>query len=492
MTDYLDEAVPEGTLSVPVVGRLRIGNDDDLVRLNKAAWKVLEQTGFKVYSGPILDKLRKFGAKVDRDEMIVRFPRRLMEQTLDCRLRPERQDAPIAVPKTYQVGFGEVCFFLYDWEKCERRAATRQETIDFIRLGDAIPEVSSVATPVVNSQIDQRIEALEAAELLIAHTNKSAGTGIRCPEQTKYFHEISRLCEKHGDRRRFMQAGGCLTTPLTLGERSAKIVEVLMDLGYDTFGFSSMPIAGGNAPVTTAGCIVMGVAELLGARLIARSINPKAGGVGMIISGTMDMTHGRASFCSPQAVIQDIVVWRVFHRLYGVNVSLDRCGSYINAKVPGLQCAYERTFKQMALASATGSLGMHLGSLDGAAIFSPEQAMLDLDLCRGIWDFYRGIEINSGTLALDEIAKVGIGEGKSYMDTDHTFERFRDALWMPKLLDVSMWRDGEEADRERRMLEKANRQWKKLLADRKPPEVNRDLLGEVHEVVERAKREIVG
>ncbi|NOZ23507.1 MAG: hypothetical protein GXP25_20720, partial [Planctomycetes bacterium] len=246
------------------------------------------------------------------------------------------------------------------------------------------------------------------------------------------------------------------------------------------------------APVTTAGCIVMCIAELLGARLVARAINPKASGVGMLISGTMDMTHGKASFCSPQAVIQDIVTWRVLNRLYGLSISLDRCASYVNAKLPGLQCAYERTFKQTMLASATGTLGMHLGSLDGAAIFSPEQAMIDLDLCRGLWEFYRGIQINDDTLALDEIDTVGIGEGKTYMDTDHTFAHFREALWMPKLLDVSMWRDGQEAGRERQMLAKANKQWKEYLASWKQPEVNQDLLDEVHEVVERAKREIVG
>jgi len=185
-------------------------------------------------------------------------------------------------------------------------------------------------------------------------------------------------------------------------------------------------------------------------------------------------------------------MWRVFKRLYDVSLGVERKASYINAKVPGLQATYERTFKQMALAAATGMLGMHLGSLDGAAILSPEQAMIDLDLNRGLWEFYRGIQINDDTLALDEIDTVGIGAGKTYMDTDHTFAHFREALWMPKLLDVSMWHDGEEADRERQMLKKANKQWKDYLANWKQPDVNEDLVAEIHEVVERAKREIVG
>ena len=479
-------------MHMPVTGRLKIGSDDDLVRLNDAAWAVLERTGFRIYSKRLLQKVEAIGARVDYDIMVARFPREVMDEVLGCELRPEPPDEPVRVPDEYRVSIGEVCFFLYDWEKDERRTAARQDTIDMIRLGDAIPEVNRISIPVVNSEIDQRIEVLEAIGLLIANSNKGGGAGIRCPEQTKYVVEISQLCEKHGDPRRFVQMGGCLTTPLTLGERTAQIVEQLLDLGYDTFHFSSMPIAGGNAPVTTAGCTVMGIAELLGGRLVARSINPQAKGVGSVISGSMDMTHGKASFCSPQAVIQDILMWRVFKRLYDVSLGVERKASYINAKVPGLQATYERTFKQMALAAATGMLGMHLGSLDGAAILSPEQAMIDLDLNRGLWEFYRGIQINDDTLALDEIDTVGIGAGKTYMDTDHTFAHFREALWMPKLLDVSMWHDGEEADRERQMLKKANKQWKDYLANWKQPDVNEDLVAEIHEVVERAKREIVG
>jgi len=473
-----------------MMGRLKIGTDDDLVRLNDAAWRVLERTGFKVYSNRLLDKLDAFGARVDGDSMIAKFPRELLEETLGCELRPEPPDEPVRVPADCRAGFGEVCFFLYDWETGERRHGTRQDTINMIRLGDAIPEVNRISTPVVNSEIDQRVEVLEAIELLIANSNKNGSTGIRCPEQTKYVVEITRLCEKHGDPRRFVQTGGCLTSPLTLGERSAVIVEELMDLGYDTFGFSSMPIAGGNAPVTTAGCTVVTVAEQLGGRMVARSINPDAGGTGSIITGTMDMTNGKPSFCSPQAVMQDVLVWRVFRRLYGVSVGVERKASYINAKVPGLQAAYERTFKQMALASATGALGLHLGSLDGAAILSPEQAMIDLDLGCGLCDFYKGVQINDDTIALDEIDAVGIGEGKSYLDTDHTFEHFREALWMPRLLDVSEWHDGLEPGRERETLGKANRQWKEHLASWKQPNINEDLLADVHEVVERAKQEV--
>ena len=492
MVDYIHRKVVEESFAVPIFGRLKVGSEDDLVRINDAAWRILGRVGMKIYSKRLLSALKSFGVRVDDRDMTARFPVEMIRSAVRCELRPERPDSPILVSKGFQLGFGEVCFFLLDWKSGERRPATREESVQMIRLGDAMPEVASIATPVVNSQVDQRVEALEAAELLLSNTNKSAGTGIRCPEQVNYFEEINRICEKHGDKRRFSQPGGCLTTPLTLGQRTAGIIERYMDLGYRDFGFSSMPIAGGNAPVTTAGCAALGVAELLGGSLVAHAINPQMAGtgVGMIISGTMDMTRGRASFCSPQALMQDALVHRVFQRLYGIGVSLDSAAGYINAKMPGLQCAYERTFKQMALAGVTGRLGMHAGSLDGAAIFSPVQAMIDVELCRGLWQFYKGANISEDTLALDEIERIGVGEGKSFLDSEHTLKHFRGALWLPKLLDISMWRDHAESTRERGMLEKADHRWREILGAWKRPDINDDMIAEVHEVVERAKREI--
>ena len=120
MTDYVDESVAEGALAAPVTGRLKIGSDDDLVRLNRAAWQVLERTGFKIYSKRIIEKVKAFGAKVDEDEMIARFPQPLIEETVDCELRPEPEDPSVAVPKEYQMGIGEVCFLI----SSERQASS--------------------------------------------------------------------------------------------------------------------------------------------------------------------------------------------------------------------------------------------------------------------------------------------------------------------------------------------------------------------------------
>lgn len=94
-----------------LTGRLTIGSDEDLVRLNDAAWKILERTGFMIRSRRLLEKVRDLGASVDEGAMVARFPRSVLEETLDCRLRDEPGAGPIEIPEVYGAGFGEQCFF---------------------------------------------------------------------------------------------------------------------------------------------------------------------------------------------------------------------------------------------------------------------------------------------------------------------------------------------------------------------------------------------
>jgi len=56
MTEHMAERTGQDTLATSPTGRLKLGNDDDLVRLNEAAWEVLGCTGFKIYSKRILGK----------------------------------------------------------------------------------------------------------------------------------------------------------------------------------------------------------------------------------------------------------------------------------------------------------------------------------------------------------------------------------------------------------------------------------------------------
>jgi trimethylamine:corrinoid methyltransferase-like protein len=472
-------------------GRIQVVSEDEAQRLDLAARQVLERVGMRVLNPWMLRQCERFGWRVDHEAAVVRFQPELIEEcTAADRARPDTITAP-RVPTTFGVGYGEHCFFLYDWPSGQQLAVGRKEQAEMIRLGDAIPEVVSMGLPVLDTKTDQRLEALEAAETILANTTKPCWPGVRLSEQVPYFVEISRLYERHTGRQgAFIQAGGCLTSPLCLGERTADIAQRFYEHGYRAVGFSSMPIAGGNAPVTPEGTVVMGIAELLAGWMIAKAIAPdQPTRPGMVISGILDMRTGRASFGAPEACLQDLAIHDTILRRYGRSIPLDLGAGYTEARVPGMMAAFEKCFKRTVFGCSVG-VGLHLGTIDCARTFSPTQAMLDLDYNEWSWRFFRGLSVSPETLALEVIADIGCGEGKSFLGHDHTLANWR-ALWSPRFWDRRVWQDGEtEKRRDQEIVAKADATWREILRNAPAPQVNEALVEEVRQVVARARQEL--
>jgi trimethylamine--corrinoid protein Co-methyltransferase len=55
----------------------------------------------------------------------------------------------------------------------------------------------------------------------------------------------------------------------------------------------------------------------------------------------------------------------------------------------------------------------------------------------------RGIPVNDDTSALHVMEDVG--PGGHFLEHDHTFEHFKDEIWMPKLLDRQNWENWNAA-----------------------------------------------
>ena len=490
-----------------IPGRLIVASDDDLLRMHSASKRILAELGMRVHSDKILSFCADAGAQVDVQARTAKFPSALIDELtpLTCgevQTASTQSDLDYAggeegatafggidPGEEFLVGYGEVCFFLHDHELGRRREVDSAECARLVQLGDAIPEVRRIATPVCPTDVPPVIEALHSTALMLANTDKPCGAGIRVPEQVPYFLEMSRIWEDHtGEKGRFLHKGGCLTTPLTLGERTAGIVDHLLDAGYRDFRFASMPIAGGNAPVTVEGCATLTVAELLGGWLVARCMAPKVPSPGVVISGNMDMATGKACFASPEAILQDALTVRFFERLFGVHIGGETKASYLEANVPGIEATFERLSKQLLLGAMVGRINFHLGSLDGAAVFSREQAMIDLDMSRALYRIFTGPEFTEESMAVEEILRAG--HRGNYFDTEHTLEHFRESF-MPTILRRETFNDLlGEVRTDAHVVDRAHDRWQAILADHEPRSHDPALVGEIEAVVDKARQDL--
>jgi trimethylamine--corrinoid protein Co-methyltransferase len=192
-----------------------------------------------------------------------------------------------------------------------------------------------------------------------------------------------------------------------------------------------MPMAGSYNPVTLAGTLVQGNAEILAAVVLSQLIRPGAPVIYAPYCGIMDMAVGTHSFGAPEVGMM-ASAWVQLSRRYGI--PNDTVVATSDSKCPDAQATYEKTIGMLlpALAGAD-TLSMCGGMIDFALQASYEQLVIDNEIIGNIKRIISGIDVNSATLAVDIINKVG--HGGSFLEETHTLEHFRKEQYISRLRD---------------------------------------------------------
>jgi len=98
--------------------------------------------------------------------------------------------------------------------------------------------------------------------------------------------------------------------------------------------------------------------------------------------------------------------------------------------------------------------------------------------------YLSGIKVDTNTLALDVIAKVG--PGGNFLNEDHTYKNFKNEVFMPKLIDRSVyanWKKNGSKTLETRVNEKV----KEILENYKPEPIPDVRLAKINEYMKNIK-----
>jgi len=281
----------------------------------------------------------------------------------------------------------------------------------------------------------------------------------------------------------------CTTSPLKLEARCCEVLEEALKHKFPV-NFAPMPILGGTTPVTPAGSAAIAAAEILGCVTATTLIAPDVFHFSTVISGEMDMKTTQICYATPAAILTDAALHQLFRYKYGIVCNVEP--AYIEAKAPGIQAAFMKVFRQMALGS-TVSHSLPIGLLDNGSAFSPTQAMIDLDANKAIYGFARGIEVNEDTLCVDLIKDLEFCEKGTYLETDHTLRYFRDVLWDSQFFDRTYREEGalttSEADKA--ILSKADQAWRDVVATHQPIEADSRFATELDRIVHAARNELL-
>ena len=337
------------------------------------------------------------------------------------------------------------------------------------------------------------MESIESARLLLLNTRKPGWTGTSCGKEVKYLAEMAALAVG-GDRERLRSepplfvAAYCTTSPLKLDTRCCDVLEHALPYGFPV-NFAPMPILGATAPMTPAGAAIVALAEILGGLTATSLINPDVYYFSTSIAGEMDMRTTQICYCTPAAILTDVALHQIFRERYGLVHNIEP--GYVEAKTPGMQAAFMKTYRQMAF-GCTVSLPLPIGGLDNGAVFSPTQAMIDLEMNEAIYRFARGMEVDDDTCAVDLIQELQFCQDHTYLETEHTAHQYRRVGWYPRLFDRAYCDHTQPAAHDdEALLRQADEAWRKLVAAQEPLEVESGFARELDRIVAAARVELL-
>jgi trimethylamine--corrinoid protein Co-methyltransferase len=241
--------------------------------------------------------------------------------------------------------------------------------------------------------------------------------------------------------------------------------------------YSTSPLAGGTAPITTAGHVAQGAAESLMGLVIhqlKRPGSPFVFGIGPAVldMGTMQSTYNSPEYLMGYVCAVELARWMDLPN-WGYGGTSD--AQVIDAQA-GMEAA-ELTF--LALASGS-NLNHDIGYIDYGMSGSLELIVIVDEYISLNRRLFGGVEVSPETLAVDTVRQVG--PGGDFLSTKHTARHVRKDQWRPTIINRlgrARWQEEGGLD----LREKARRKALHLLETHEPEPLDAGLAARIDALV---------
>jgi trimethylamine--corrinoid protein Co-methyltransferase len=434
---------------------------EQVSRVHEASLEILETIGMLVRNERARAVLERHGCQVDSETLIVRFPRRVVEEfrasipptfTFGAR-EPEfdrtiPDDAPVIVT-------GSSAPNLIDPDTRQERRARSGDLARIAHLVDQLPghDVFSIST-------------------LADDATPGNFTLTRLYPALKYCRKPVRASGPPEDARKildfiFLVAGGeaayrshpfvthhyCpVVSPLTMDFDSTEMLMFFTEQDLPCYP-TIVPNAGLTSPLTLLGTLAQGNAEFLAAASLEQMVRP---GKPTIYASLPTVADMRTGAYAPGAIETGILFIGTAQlaRYYDVP-----CGGYIgltNAKVNDAQSGYETGMSTVAGLLAGVHMFNMTGLLDALMAFDFAKAVIDDEIAMMLKKVAAGLEFSEENLALDILGEVG--PAGMFADNLHTVARMKTTAYLPEIAD----RDPRQQWRERGGLTAEDRAMQKV------------------------------
>lgn len=409
----------------------------DLEKIHRASMRIICENGFYINCGDTVTLLKKNGVKVDGKTAYF-SPEQVMEWVGKA---PARFTIHARNPKwDMKIGDGDVhCAPAFGSAFIKETGGTLRpgNMADYIALVKLFHQCDSfkinggilVQPDGVDTRYAMSMELLATA----IHSDKCFLSGSGGLEESKTQMEMLKIL--FGDEgplkdKARMVAVMNVNSPMQFDKTQLDTLRVFVDNGQ-AVGINCGIAAGNSGPITLAGSIALGNAEVLTGVAISQMMQEGAKVFyGLPIVQATDMKTGGTAIGGPETSIGTRFGARLA-KVYGLPTR--SCGSPTDAKaVYGPQNGYEAALLMFNNFEAGADLVVHAaGVMDSYMTTSFEKCVMDFEIIRMCERYMKGVSLEEKDFALDVIQQVGAGG--LFLTSPHTFKHCRDELFAPDL-----------------------------------------------------------
>ena len=417
----------------------------DVKKIHLTALQIVEEIGLCMPFQEALDLYDAAGAGVDFDKQTVRIPAGLIENSLKkipsrftFHARNSKYSLDMNGLDTYFSGPN--CTLSVIDAAGKRRTAVAQDGINYTRLTDALPHYDILTVGVYPPDMAPGVLEAWAFMTSLIHGNKPVlGTTFngQCARDHITIAEIvADACGMPKDQLPLMVV--CNTkSPLT---NSAEELEALSEYAHRNIPLMIAPevMSGATGPATIAGSLTQAVAEFMAHATYAQLINPGNPVMFGCVCSALDMRTTILPYGAPEADLLSMATAQIA-RYYGIPSR--GTGGASDANCLGMQAGAESLMSNLlCLLSGITYVNHAGGELENTLGSSYEKTVVDNEIIAMARRIAAGINVNSDTLAFEEIKQVG--PKGDFLSLDHTFKHFRTEHFIPTVLNrekYDMW-----------------------------------------------------
>ncbi len=379
-------------------GPLEVLSPADLQRLDEAALEILADVGVSVPSERARAGLVRRGAAVEGArvrlypdlvrELVALAPARL---TLGARAA-----SPLVTGERSLVTTDGCCVEIYDLDSGEKRGTTAGDVADIARAVDAMPEIDFCWPAVSAQDRPAEVRGLHELYLAVANTGKHVQTvTVVEPGLARVAADMAlALCDgDEGRLRAEPPISALLGTVTPLGNDAATLEAGLEFAAAGVpVGFVTMPMGGSTTPITMAGSLAVGIAEVLAAVTVVQAATPGAPVFICFIPSVMDLKTGDFTGGAPEDTVMGAAVADI-GRFYGLPT---QCGvNSSGAKEPSWQSALDDTTTTLLSLAAGVDMLTGVGMVSGGRIFSYAEMALAAEVLARARRLAAGLDLSS-------------------------------------------------------------------------------------------------